>query len=125
MPSLTIRGLTILIVSADADRLHAGLTYAAAGAASGASVKVHLHEAAVVLLRPPINAPADLARTRAGLPTLPQILDEACSLGVAITVCQSGLAIADMVLDELDPRIEAQGPVGMLAALGDDRLITF
>ena len=125
MPGLTMRGLTILIVSADADRLHAGLTYAAAGAATGATVKIHLHETAVALLRPPLAAPADPARTNAGLPTLPQILDEALSLGVAITVCQSGLALAGLALDQLDPRLQAQGPVGLLTALGDDRLMTF
>lgn len=125
MPGLTIRGLTILIVSADADRLHAGLTYAAAAAASGSAVRVHLHEGAVALLRPPLAAPADPARTNAGLPTLPQILDEALSLGVAITVCQSGLALAGITLDQLDPRLQAQGPVGVLTTLGEDRLITF
>ncbi len=125
MPKLTMRGLTILIVSADAERLHAGLTFAAAAAASGAKVAVHLHEGAVALLRPPLAAPADAARMQAGLPTLAQIVDEALSLDVAISVCQSGLALAAIDLERLDRRIHAQGPVGMLAALGDDRLMTF
>jgi len=122
---MPMRGLTILVASADAERLHAGLTYAAAGAATGRSVHIHLHEGAVGLLRPPLAAPADTARRKAGLPTLEQILDAALGLGVAMTVCQSGLALAELVLDELDPRIEAQGPVGMLAALGDAQLLTF
>ena len=122
---MPMRGLTILVATADAERLHAGLTFAAAGAATGAPVRLHLHEGAVGLLQPPLITPADATRTKAGLPTLEQILEEALSLGVAITVCQSGLALSGIELDRLDPRIEAQGPVGMLAALGDDRLMTF
>jgi predicted peroxiredoxin len=120
-----MRGLTILVAAADADRLHTALTYAAAGAASGARVRVHLHEGAVGLLRPPFAAPADPARSAAGLPTLPQILEEALGLEVGISVCQSGLALAALALDQLDPRIQAQGPVGLLATLGDDRLLVF
>jgi predicted peroxiredoxin len=122
---MPMRGLTILVAAADADRLHAALTYAAAGAASGTSVRVHLHEGAVGLLRPPLAAAADAARRKAGLPTLEQILDDALGLGVTMTVCQSGLALAEISLDQLDRRIEAQGPVAMLAGLGDDRLMTF
>jgi predicted peroxiredoxin len=122
---MPMRGLTILVAAADAERLHAALTYAAAGAASGSAVRVHLHEGAVGLLRPPLAAAADPARAAAGLPTLPQILAEALDQGVAITACQSGLALAGLSLTQLDPRLEAQGAVGMLAALGDDRLITF
>lgn len=122
---MPVRGLTILVASADAERLHAALTYAAASAAMGGAVRLHLHEGAVGLLRAPLAAPADQARIEAGLPTLRQIFDEALDLAVAVSVCQSGLALAGIVLDELDERIEAQGPVAMLAALGDDQLLTF
>ncbi|KRB86119.1 hypothetical protein ASE00_05100 [Sphingomonas sp. Root710] len=120
-----MRGLTLLVTAADAERLHAALTYAAAGAAAGASVKLHLHEWAVALLAPLGPAPKDEARAAAGLPTLPQIFEEALALGVAITVCQSGLALAGIDLARIDPRAEAQGPVGLLGALGDDRMIVF
>ena len=120
-----MRGMTMLIAVGDAERLHAALTYAAASAAAGGEVRVHLHEGAVELLHPPLDAPGDRARSKAGLPTLGQIFEEALALGVAMTVCQSGLALAGLELEELDPRIEAQGPVGMLAALGDDRLVIF
>ncbi|KKC24408.1 hypothetical protein [Sphingomonas sp. SRS2] len=120
-----MRGLTLLVATADGDRLHAALTYAAAGAAAGRSVKLHLHEGAVSLLARSPEAPGDAARAKAGLPTLAQIFDEALSLGVAISVCQSGLALAAIDLAELDFRIEAQGPVGLLAASDEDRLIVF
>lgn len=120
-----MRGLTLLVATADAERLHAALTYAAAGAAAGGSVRLHLHEGAVALLAPLTPAPGDEARGAAGLPTLPQIFDEALALGVAVSVCQSGLALAGIDLASLDARIEAQGPVGLLGALGDDRMIVF
>lgn len=120
-----MRGLTILVATGDAERLHAALTYAAAGAAAGGNVRLHLHEGAVALLRPPIAAPADVVRSAAGLPTLAQIFDDAIALGVAITVCQSGLALARIDLDDLDDAISAQGPVGLLSSLGEDRILTF
>ncbi|KQX20251.1 MULTISPECIES: hypothetical protein [unclassified Sphingomonas] len=122
---MRMRGLTILVAAGDAERFHAALSFAAAGAATGMAVRLHLHEGAVALLGPPIAAPADPARSAAGLPTLAQLLDDALDLGVAITVCQSGLALAGLALGGLDRRIEAQGPIGLLAALDDDRLLTF
>ena len=122
---MPMRGLTILVATADAEGLHAALTYAAAGAAMGGGARVHLHDGAVGLLHPPLVAAADGARTSAGLPTLRQMFEEALALGVTITVCQSGLALAGLDLDGLDPRIEAQGPVGLLTAAGDDRLMVF
>lgn len=122
---MPMRGLTLLVATADAERLHAALTYAAAGAAMGSVTRVHLHESAVGLLRPPLAAPADPAREKAGLPTLRQIFDEALALGVSFTLCQGGLVLAGLDLDQLDPRIEAQGPVGLLNMAGDDRLIVF
>ncbi len=120
-----MRGLTILVAAGDAERLNAALSYAAAGAASGMAVRVHLHEGAVALLRTPIEAEGDAARRQAGLPGLAQMIEEALSLGVTMSVCQSGLALAGLDLTRLDPRIEPAGPVAMLTGLGEDRLIVF
>ena len=120
-----MRGLTILVVTADAERLHAAFTFAAAAAAGGAPARVHLHETAVTLLAGPLTAPNDEARRRAGLPTLDQIFDEAGALGVRISVCQSGLALAGLTLEGVDPRIDASGPLGLFGSLGTDQLITF
>lgn len=122
---MPVRGVTILVAAGDAERFHAALSFAAAGAATGMTVRLHLHEGAVALLRRPITAPADPARDAAGLPKLAQLLDEALDLGVAITACQSGLALAGLSLAELDRRIEAQGPVSLWSTLGDDRFLTF
>lgn len=120
-----MRGLTILVAADDGDRLHAALSFAAAGAARGDIVRLHLHEGAVGLLREPVRAPADADRARAGIPMLAELLEEVLALGVSISVCQSGLALYAIDLETLDSRIEAQGPVGFLAAAGDDRLMVF
>ncbi len=122
---MPMRGLTILVAADDGDRFHAALSFAAAGAARGDGVRLHLHERAVGLLRAPIRAPADVDRARAGIPMLAELLEEVLALGVAISVCQSGLALYGIDLATLDPRIEAQGPVGLLAAAGNDRLMVF
>ena len=120
-----MRGLTMLVATTDAERFHAALTYAAAGAAMGTAVRLHLHEGAVSLLGAPLAASGDVARAKAGLPTLSEIFEEALNLGVSVTACQSGLALAGLDLAQLDSRIDTQGPVGLLAALGDDRLLVF
>jgi len=118
------RALTIIVATGDAERLHAALTFAAASAAMGTETRVHLHEGAVALMRD-LRAPNDGARTAAGLPTLAQIRGEAQDIGVKISVCQSGLALAGLTLEDFDERVEAQGPIGVLTIAGDDRLIVF
>lgn len=120
-----MRGLTIIVAAADGDRLHAALTFACASAATGAPTRLHLHGNAVALLTPPIAMSDDAAYTAHGLPSLAEILDEAFGLDVAISACQSGLALAGLNADELDSRIAMSGPVGLLQAVGDDRLLTF
>jgi hypothetical protein len=42
---------------------------------------------------------------------------------VAIIACQTGLALGDYDAAALDPRVETGGLVGLMASLGDDRLI--
>ena len=117
-------GLTLIVAGADARRLHAALSMAAASAAAGAATRVYLHGDAVLLLLPPLRAPDDDRHRMSGLPTLAQLLDEALELGVHLICCQSGLAMAGMAADGLDPRIEVGGLVGLFSSLGDDRLVT-
>jgi predicted peroxiredoxin len=110
--------LLLLVITDDAERLRGGLTLACAEAALGGAVRVFLQLDAVSLLRPPIAGPRDAAHGAQGLPALGVLVGDALDLGVAIVVCQSGLALAGLNVRALDPRIETGGPVGVLAASG-------
>jgi predicted peroxiredoxin len=118
-----MRGLTILVVGADAARFHSALSIAAAQAAIGGVARIFLDAGAVALLTPPIAAPDDTRHAAAGLPILAVMLDEALDLGVAITACQTGLALTGIDARSLDARIETGGLVGIMTSLGEDRLI--
>ncbi|MET0363892.1 MAG: peroxiredoxin [Sphingobium sp.] len=110
------RPLLLIATTEDAERLRGGLTVACAEAALGGSVRLFLQLDAVAVLRPPLFAPRDGAHAAMGLPTLAALLDDALDLGVAVIACQSGLALAGMTAEALDPRIEMSGPVGVLAS---------
>ncbi|WOK37258.1 DsrE family protein [Sphingomonas sp. C3-2] len=120
-----MRGLTLLIATADADRFHAALSVGLASAATGARTRVYLHGDAVALAAPPHHAPGDARYATAGLPTLAQLLDEARALDMQLIFCQSGLALAGLEADALAPDFEAGGLVGLMAGLGEDRLLAF
>lgn len=118
------RPLLLVATTGDAERLRGGVTLAAAEAALGGSVRLFLQLDAVAVLRSPVAGPRDAAHAAAGLPSLAALLDDALALGVTITVCQSGLVLAGLTADALDPRIEIGGPVGVLARLdGAERLV--
>jgi predicted peroxiredoxin len=65
-----------------------------------------------------MQGPRDAAHVAHGLPTLAGFLDDALELGVSVIVCQSGLALAGLAADALDPRIVVSGPLGVLAESG-------
>jgi predicted peroxiredoxin len=122
MPGM--RGLTILVATADTARFRAALATAAAAAALGARVRVFLHEAAAELLA--VRLDADAARlAAAGLPTQEPLLEVARESGVALIVCQTGLALAGMSMETLPAGTQAGGLVSLLATLGEDRLLAF
>jgi predicted peroxiredoxin len=101
-----MRGLGIIIGGTDLSRLGTALTLAASQAALGARVRLLFDGDAV-----------RLATTR------DELFESCLELGVAVTLCQSGLASAGLEAATLDPRFEYGGIVGWLAALGEDRLI--
>ncbi|WP_223799669.1 peroxiredoxin [Sphingomonas nostoxanthinifaciens] len=105
-----MRGLTIIVAGDDPQRFGTALAMAAAHAALGGSTNLFADGAAVVLL-------AGLTEDRRAL------IDTALELGVRILACQTGLADTGLAFAALDPRIEAGGLVGVLAAIGDDRLV--
>jgi len=119
-----MRGLTVIVAGVDPRRFHAALSIAGASAAAGATTRVYLHGDAVLLLVPPLKSPDDDRHRTSGLPTLAQLLDDSLDLGVLLICCQSGLAMAGIDAQSLDSRMEVGGLVGLLSALGDDRLVT-
>lgn len=117
---MPVRGLTILVATADEARLRAALGLAAAQAALGGRGRLFLDAAAVPALA---ATPDDAPYRAAGLPGRAELMTLALDLGVEITVCQSGLALATVSLAALDPRIGAGGLAGLLASLGEDRFV--
>ncbi len=109
-----MRPLRIVVATAEAERLRGALVLAAAQAALGGESALFLQLDAVALLRTPIAAPRDAAHQAAGLPALAALVEEAIGLGVTITACQSGLALAGLVADDLPHGVEIGGPVGFL-----------
>ncbi|MDO7834419.1 DsrE family protein [Sphingobium sp. HBC34] len=115
-----MRALTIIVVTADAERLRGALVLAAAQAALGGDATVFLQLDAVALLRAPISAPRDAAHRAAGMPDLATLLDDARALGVTLIACQSGLALVGLSAVDLPAGIETGGPVSLMQKLGDD-----
>lgn len=115
-----MRGLTILVATADPARFHAALSLAAAQAALGGNARIYLHGEAVALLRESAESEAASA---AGVPTLSQLRVEAAALGVRIIACQTGLTIAELDFQDAGEGVEAGGLLTLLAELGEDRLL--
>ena len=122
---MPMRGLTIVLASPDQVRLRSALGMAAAQAALGGTARLFLDSAAVSLAASPITGADDGAHQAAGLPTLVELVDTGLALGVRIILCQSGMALADLSASSIDFRFETGGMTGLLAQLGDDRLICF
>ncbi|MBU0556089.1 MAG: DsrE family protein [Alphaproteobacteria bacterium] len=117
--------LALIVVSADPTRLRAALSLARAEVALGSKARVFLQGEAAALLRPPISAPQDTAWQAAGEPALAKLLDEALDDGVAISLCQSGLAMSGITAMDIDQRVGLSGPIAFLAATGPNiRLLT-
>lgn len=119
-----MRGLTIIVISADASLFNAALSIATAHAANGALARIYLHADAVALAAPPYACPEDARHAAAGLPALAQLMEEARALGVEIIVCQTGLALTGLSAEALAPGMEVGGLVSLMSTLGNDRLVT-
>lgn len=115
-----MRGLTILVATADPVRYRAALELAAAQAALGGRARIYLHAEAVALLG---DVPEDGRHARTGMPGIAELRAEALALGVMIVACQSGFALAGLNHADAGPEVEAGGLVGLLSELRDDRLI--
>jgi len=118
-----VRGLTIIVADISSERFRSALGMAAAQAALGGSATIFLDGEAVSIVRQPIRGWEDDAYADAGLPTLPQLWEEALGQGVHVVLCQSGMAMTGAVPDDFDPRVSFGGMVSVMAALGEDRLV--
>lgn len=117
-------GLTIILLTDDAERFRGTLMVAMTHRALGGAARLFLQLDAVRMLAPPITAVLDGDHRRAGLPTLSALLDEALTDGVAMTACQSGLLLAGLTAEEIDRRIETGGLTSFLTGMEPtDRLI--
>lgn len=112
--------LALILISADVARLRAALILTRAELALGGAARLFLQGEAAALLRPPVCDPRDAHWIAAGEPSLAVLLDAALDDGVTLSLCQSGLAMAQMDAATLDPRIELSGPIAFLAAAGPD-----
>ena len=115
-------GLTIIVATADADRFHAALSLAAAKSALDQRSRIFLQGEAAGLLRE-ARSPSDAKRSRYGVPTIRQLLEEARALGTEIIACQSGLALCGLSADALPEGITTAGLVQILSTRGDDQLV--
>jgi peroxiredoxin family protein len=102
-------GLTIIVASGDVRRFEAALEVAAANAALGCRTRLFLQSAAVPLL--------------AGAGDALPLLAEAIALGASVSVCQTGLAAADLSAEQLPAEVETGGLVQLLSGLGGDQLV--
>ena len=100
-------GLAIIVATPDPLRFRTALTLAAAHAALGKRTRMLLDGDAVRLAVDPRD----------------DILETCLELGATITLCQSGLAAAELDAGSLDARFDYGGMIRLLADLGDDRLI--
>jgi predicted peroxiredoxin len=116
-----MRGLTVVVTRPEG--LRAALELAVANAALGGRARLFCQGEAVAALALPIGARHDPDYAAAGLPTLTELFEEALALGVATIACQSGLALTGLTADMLDARVSFGGPVSVMQALGEDRLV--
>lgn len=116
--------LTIVLIREEASAARAALTIALAQAALGGRVRMFGHERAAALLA---SAPHADDETRAlaehGLPDRLALLAMAAEAGIELIACQTGLAILGLTAADLANGVSTGGLVGMLATLGDDRLV--
>lgn len=119
-------GLTILVAAPDQARFRAALTLALTHAALGGRARVYVHETAVPLLGRLPRADDTSDRLAAnGLPDRLDLIAIALEADIAIIACQTGMAIAELSIDDLVDGVEAGGLMAMMTTLGDDRLATF
>lgn len=106
--------LNLLVASADGARFYAALETAMALTALGREVRIFLQAEAAALVKPPIRYAGDGARRAVGQPDLAAMLGEVLAAGVELSLCQTGLEMAGLAAQDIDPHLTPTGLVGWL-----------
>lgn len=116
--------LRFIVLTDDAERLRGALLLALSHVAGGGEASFFFQMDAVRLLTPGAIAPRDAEHAAAGLPTLADMLAQALDADVQLIACQTGLHLAALSHAELDPRINAGGPIAYMRDVNaSDRLL--
>jgi len=121
---MPMRGLTIIVATADEARFRSAAGLALSWQALGGRATLFLDTDAVSLIAPPITGEQDARFVGIGMPTLADLIEELFAVEIKVTLCQAGMAMAALSADTLDSRLSYGGMIGLLADLGDDRLTT-
>jgi len=119
-----MQGLTIIVATADEARFRSAAGLALSYLALGGRVTMFLDTDAVSLFGPSIAGKQDARFVAIGMPTLAGLVEELFAVEIKVVLCQAGMAMAGLSADTLDPRLSYGGMIGLLADLGDDRLVT-
>ncbi|WP_443969902.1 DsrE family protein [Sphingobium sp. CR28] len=117
--------LAMIVATDDAERLRAALMLARCEIALGGSARLFAQGRAVRLLTQGEEQPEDASWIAAGEAALADLLSEALEDGVAVVACQSGLALAAVSAQQLEPRIAIGGMIGFLADLTQEARLLF
>jgi predicted peroxiredoxin len=116
-----VSALGIILISGGHERAHYALMLATAAAAIGREVTVFATSAGTraLLAERPLEAdPREAEVVAAGVAPLGALLEAAQELGVALMVCDAGLATEGLRGAALLPGVEVSGLVGFLARIG-------
>ncbi len=75
------------------------------------------------LLREGASAADERRYSDVGMPTVRELIGECIALGVTVSACQSGLALAGMSVEDLPAGVDSGGLVAFLASQSDDQLL--
>jgi peroxiredoxin family protein len=112
------KSLALLVSTCDEARYWSLLSLAAAKAALGVRVSVFLSGDATALARREAVFVSDHRYQQKGVATLAQLMDSCLELSVAFTVCQTGMHLCDIAIDQLR---SGMTPGGLMAWLSEQK----
>lgn len=119
------RPLAVIVATDDAERMRAALLLARCEIALGGSARLFAQGRAVRLLTQGEEQREDASWIAAGEAALAELLSEALDDGVELVACQSGLALAAVSAQQLEPRIAIGGMIGFLADVPQEARLLF